>query len=246
MRLIIPCGGDGDRWGFFQGVPKQLLVVEGQTLLERSVGLARVYTDDIWVVVGAEGKGRVKRPEGAPDVAARAKLLGVKVSDAKEFRKPVSVDKVMSSSHLWSSDQDTAVLFGDVYCTPETMRLICKESLGPITFYGRLVPSRLTGKTSPEIYALKFTPGAQRTLRDHFERIRNGIWSGELKRSIADYVHYVLELVEGRSLEDLMRGTPRYLFSRDDWTEDFDNPFNWTDWEGNRRGFNNNLNCGAA
>jgi len=222
MRVIIPCGGDGSRWSDYTGGPKQLIFSEGMTLLERMVGLLRKYTEDIWVITE---DGRI-----------RDHLVGeVTFDSGKKFSQPVQVDKVMCSECLWLSYGETVILFGDVFCTPETVRLLMEEGLAPLTFYGRLEPSELTGKTSPEIYGLKFTPNGQNVLRAHCEYIREAVHSGELDPRRVDYIRYVLEMVEGKGVLELMNGNTKYLVRIDDWTEDFDRPKDWVNWKRRRR-----------
>lgn len=41
MKYIIMADGEGKRWGNYKGVPKHLITVEGETILERTIRLLR-------------------------------------------------------------------------------------------------------------------------------------------------------------------------------------------------------------
>ena len=52
MKVLILADGDGTRWGNYQGVPKQLLTIDGETLIRRMVRqLKEAGADDI-VIIG--------------------------------------------------------------------------------------------------------------------------------------------------------------------------------------------------
>ena len=51
MRYIIMADGEGKRWGNYKGVPKHLITVEGETILERTIRLLiklGIDKTDIW------------------------------------------------------------------------------------------------------------------------------------------------------------------------------------------------------
>ena len=52
MKYYILANGDGKRWGNYMGVPKQLLEIDGETILHRMVRLLReegVPKEDIFI-----------------------------------------------------------------------------------------------------------------------------------------------------------------------------------------------------
>jgi choline kinase len=50
-RVFILCAGDGARWRNYLGVPKQLISIEGETLLERTMRLLHAHNlTDIVIV----------------------------------------------------------------------------------------------------------------------------------------------------------------------------------------------------
>ena len=50
MRVIILADGEGRRWGNYMGVPKQLLKIDGETLLDRMCRQVKQYEDDITII----------------------------------------------------------------------------------------------------------------------------------------------------------------------------------------------------
>lgn len=39
VKVLILCAGDGSRWGEYLGIPKQLITINNETLLDRTVRL---------------------------------------------------------------------------------------------------------------------------------------------------------------------------------------------------------------
>ena len=223
MRVIIPCAGEGDRWQMYHGIPKQLIEIEGQTLLERTVGLCKkMGVDDIWVVAlpGSE-------------VEKAALKLGVDVAEKTQHPYPVGIDKVMSSEFLW--DGTTVVLFGDVYFTKEALDIILTDERDtPITFYGRLHGSNITGKNGgAEVYGLRFEPRGYEQLKAHCEYIRWSIQAGYIDWR-KDVIQTVLASVATHTYDKEKCEGSEYLVTIDDWTEDFDRPKDYILWMKNR------------
>ena len=48
MKIIILADGEGKRWGNYKGVPKQLLRIDGETLLDRMIRQFKEYEDSYW------------------------------------------------------------------------------------------------------------------------------------------------------------------------------------------------------
>lgn len=104
MRVLIACAGDGTRWGNHTGVPKHLVRLAGEPILERAVRLVVELAPgvDVRVVVNDLDDTRYK-VSGSKRATAR---LGSAAGD---------VDKIASSRHLWAKTGPTVVLFGDVW-----------------------------------------------------------------------------------------------------------------------------------
>ena len=52
MKILILADGDGKRWNNYQGVPKQLLRIDGETLLDRMVRQCKENGADDIVIIG--------------------------------------------------------------------------------------------------------------------------------------------------------------------------------------------------
>jgi len=222
VRVIIPCAGEGDRWNMYRGTPKQLIQIEGQTLLERTVGLCReMGVTDIWVIALPNS-----------EVQKVAVQLGVGAVPKCQHSYPVGIDKVMSSDYLWHGT--TVVLFGDVFFTKEAIKTILTgERNTPVTFYGRLHGSEITGKNGPEIYGLRFDPEGYELLKAHCEYIRWSIQAGYIDWR-KDVIQTVLASMATHTYEKDGCESSEYFVMIDDWTEDFDRPKDYILWMKNR------------
>jgi len=222
MRVIIPCGGNGKRWGNHTGVPKQLVTVNEEFILQRTIRLCKQFgTNDIWVITEDP-----KIKNICPSY--------VRLSQGIKYSYPVYIDKIMCSRKLWTIISPTVILFGDTYFTEEAIQtIICKEK-EIITFYGRFHTSKLTRKDCPEIYALKFNPSDHSLLNDHCEKVRQAIINGQPKRKI-DYIKSVLSSIHNQSFDYTGCETSKYFHTIDDWTEDFDKPIDLINWQRGRK-----------
>ena len=50
MKVLILADGDGKRWGDYMGVPKQLLMIDNETLIDRMVRQVKEYESDITII----------------------------------------------------------------------------------------------------------------------------------------------------------------------------------------------------
>lgn len=224
MRVIIPCDGDADRWNNYRNTPKQLIYLEGQTLLERTISLCRKHgVEDIWVIAS----------DNKPKIQKVAEDMGASIAEAVRHECPVGIDKVMSSAWLWDGLQVT-VLFGDVFFTEEAMDTIIKgKRETPITFYGRMHPSEITGKRGTEVYGLRVEPEGYQMLKAHCEYIRWSIQAGYIDWR-KDVIQTVLASIHHHSYEKEGCDSSEWLETIDDWTEDFDRPKDYIVWKRER------------
>ena len=59
MKILILAGGDGKRWGNYQGAPKQLLKIDGETLLDRMIRQCRKNgAEDITIIGDFKGDAK--------------------------------------------------------------------------------------------------------------------------------------------------------------------------------------------
>ncbi len=126
--------GSGTRWGNYLGVPKQMITVDGEVLLYRTIRqLKERGFNDIVLTVPEKGYfGDV----GVKEIVGTHK---------------VEVDKFLNASR---QVRDSAVfLWGDCYFTDEAMDTITQDD-SDLMFFGRS-GAGITGKRCGELFAVK-------------------------------------------------------------------------------------------
>lgn len=215
MRVVLPCGGDGARWQNYTGGPKQLAPDDrDEPVLLRTLRLGTNYADDRWVVAT---DARI-----CDAVSGRARCV-----PPLRFEPPAGVDKVLSSAFLWHATDATVVLFGDCYFSRFALHRMLGSGYHPLSFFGRLHPSALTGKTSPEVYALRFEPRAQPQLLACAVELRRQARAHPTERWKFDSARGIMLALQASDANAA-------LYTIDDWTEDFDKPRDWLDWRRRR------------
>jgi choline kinase len=135
-KVIIMCAGSGTRWGNYLGVPKQMIPVDGEPLLKRTIRLLRKNgIKNIYVTVPKIGE--------FGDIDA-IEIVGK--SDT-ELHKFLNAKELAGSIFLW----------GDTFFTEKAIKTICRNKK-PLMFFGRFTGSEITGKRYGEIFAVKTTP----------------------------------------------------------------------------------------
>jgi len=137
-RAIIAAAGSEERWDNHLGVPKQLLPIDGETLLDRMI--------------------RLLRENGIVDIV---------ISGPYEVRGVVSVipewdtdpvDGRLGVRGLWNEAGRTIILMGDVWYSDAAMQTIVGRSQHDRHLFARFGPSTITGKPWAEIFANSFWP----------------------------------------------------------------------------------------
>ena len=104
-RVIIMAGGEGRRWNNYLGVPKHLIVIDGETLLARQIRQLRERgIDDITIC-------------GPYEIEGTKRLDPRDNTQAMEFEL---VDRGLAEGRV-------IVLLGDVYYTDHAMDVICAQ-----------------------------------------------------------------------------------------------------------------------
>jgi len=201
MRIIILCAGKGERWGNFLGVPKQMVRVGNERLLERTLNMLKKRgISDIHVTVPIKGYFN----------------KWLKLSDFRAFehegKDNTEMDKIINCEALMT--QNTILLWGDVYFTDEAMDKILNNDK-EYCFFGRKGPSQITNKPYCEVFGLKVNDylieKAKEVLK--YDLPRKGSW--ELYKLINNYP---IEAILNN-----YRDIPNHDFIEiDDMTEDID------------------------
>lgn len=209
-KVLILAAGDGVRWDNYDGIPKHLVTIEDEVLLERTCRQFLQYTDDV-VVVGPDDRYTVNGTT----------LFIPSMNEGREL------EKFASSMELWS-DNRTVLVFGDVYFTDDAVKTImtCGDSW---TFYCRKGPSQITGKKYKEIFALSFLGEKKDWIKENVMSII------DMKNVVGGWTLFRL-LSSGRkdSHIDEQIFTQGHSIEIDDWTEDFDFPKDLEAWKENR------------
>lgn len=133
-RVIIMAAGQGKRWG--SGY-KHLCVIDGETLLERTVRQVKKYTDDIFITTNTE----------------KYKTEGAELFYPEKHTNKHEVDRFLSNRSIWGPV--TVFLYGDVYYTDNAIKKIFNTSCRKYRFYGRLGESSVGGKDHAELFAIR-------------------------------------------------------------------------------------------
>lgn len=203
LRAFILCAGRALRWNDFTTLPKHLAQVDGETLLDRIVRqLSTRGVQEIAVVANNE---RLQRPGCALLSPARCRW---------------AAETLAATRHGWNGN--TAILLGDVYYTDQAMNdiLDCGE---PLAVFGRPGPSRLTGSSWAEIFALRIRKNGiarmdsaiQQTIRDAETGGRGKLW--EIYRALTG------QPLRGKRIQL----DERIFRTIDDLTDDVDTPEEW-------------------
>lgn len=197
------------------GVRKQLLEVDGETLLARMVRqLHERGVDDIVVTE--------PRPGTYPELNADVVVPPSTPSNGKG-------DHALNNVGWWSETDRTVQLFGDTFYTDEAMDTIVGYAPREWRLFCRYGPSDITGCPYGEVFAISWWPeqnalyqGALLTsvalLKAGITR-RSGTWEaarilgGAVRRQVRRHVWY-----------------PAVMVEIDDRTEDFDKPGDFERW----------------
>lgn len=203
MRIIVIAAGEGSRWRGHTGVPKHLARIRGEVLLERTVRQFRSHGEVI--VIGPDDER----------YSVRGSRLVVPDLDPTNH----GADKFLSSRHLWSLDDRTLVVYGDVRFTDAAVRTIVSHPAEDWRLFARFGPSRVYGGDRGECFAQSFWPA---NIGDHLSALQ---WIVRLRQErvlgqIGGWQHY--RAMEGLFLDEHARGS-RFV-EIDDETDDLDYP----------------------
>lgn len=206
MRVLILCAGDATRWGNYKNAPKQLVTIEGEVLLHRTVRqvIARgvrdvvvVGTDDRFAVNGA----RLFIPENRTPTGTEA-------------------DKFLSSRDEWHPTGRTIILYGDVWYSNVAAANIAGSPHRGWGVWRRAKGSRYTGCRYGEVFGMSWWP-PQHQLVD-------GILADATQRYRA--ATKKIRPCGWQLLDGLTGHMPGGVHNLDDWTEDFDRPDDLDRW----------------
>jgi hypothetical protein len=203
-RVILICAGRAERWRKYLGVPKHLILIDGEMLLDRTLRLVRRYTSAAIVIVAFD-------PEYDRDNHERFEPR----HGPHHF---CDTDKFLSSKERWAESGQTVILYGDVFFTDAAMKTILSH-VGSHRFFGRREDSYITGRRWREMFALSFPAEERAELAEHMSQLRSDLLSGKVSRG------------GGWELFGRIHGYTWNQFTAiDDFTDDFDYPEDYDNW----------------
>ena len=132
MKYYILANGEGTRWGNFKGVPKQLIEIEGETILHRMIRLLRyegVKKEDIFIC--------------GPFEDEEAQSIMTKSPSKREVFEEIAR----------LAEEPFTILYGDCYYTDECINMIVHRPINKYDEFLNAGENLNTGCTWPEGYA---------------------------------------------------------------------------------------------
>lgn len=215
-RVIIICAGEATRWKDHLGVPKHLIPIDGEPLLNRTVRLLRhFHISDITVVSKDDPRYKI---EGAKQFVATL-----------NYEENADADKFLSSRELWNDQGRTIVLYGDVFFSLEALNTIINSKETDWTLFCRPDASRITGHKWGECFAISFYPESHNEMTVQLRRTATLWKAGKISRCGGWELYRAMT---GRP-DDKIRH-PHLMTTNfvkiDDFTEDFDSPEDYELW----------------
>ncbi len=131
VRVIIAASErDDPKWANHLGVPKQLAPLDGAPMLVHTIDQARAISDDVHVTL--------------PD-DPRYDVLSALPGITRHVRGGDYPSEYASTRDLWSPDDRTVLLLGDVYFTDPAISAIASTTDRDIRIFGREGSSPYTG-----------------------------------------------------------------------------------------------------
>lgn len=204
MKYYILANGEGTRWHNYKGVPKQLIQIEGESILARMVRLLNqegVKKDDI-IICGP---------------------FTVEGSNWSVITKSPTKREVFEEIAELAKEPFT-ILYGDVYYTEACIKEIVHRPINKFDEFLCATPNPNTGCTWPEGYAHRCEDW--QWWLDKMRELNNGIREGKINYEKDWYLHFwFLDNLEGvNTFPD------NYQYDQDhdvywcDNTDDFDYP----------------------
>jgi len=204
-KILILCAGDGTRWDNYLGVPKQLIPINGEPLLNRTLRLLCDHGYNDIAIIAHDN---------------RLNLKGVEFFKPPQFRW--TIETLLSTQPLWA--EKTIVLLGDVFYTNQALATILSSNQG-VHVYGRHGQNLFTYTPHGELFAISFEENDHYKMKKHLNIARSDAFSGgrgkiwEFYRSLAGF-----PLNEHKKPLNEQRKEDEIFISIHDLTDDIDRP----------------------
>lgn len=220
MKWFICCGGKMARWNGYLNRPKHCVVIQNETLIARTTRLIQKYDPEcsVQIIITSNQDANQYQTPGA-------KLQIITPEDYESFYQTLAIESVLT----WGGklDNNTIMLFGDVFYTNNCIMQICIESKTArnIIWFGRGSYSNYTGKSYGELWGMTFGPDHIDHLYHAISNLNNMYKSGSMSR----LKHWELyRYLNGIPLnQHQIKGN---FVEINDYTEDFDCPCDYDTW----------------
>jgi hypothetical protein len=222
MRWFILANGEAKRWNNYMNVDKQLLIIDGEPILHRTVRLLKENgQDDIWII----GKHKV---EGANNYIPT-------------YKTPIPKFDVFRNLCIVAPDENKiinrwvagfVILYGDCYYTEEIIKDVITKEVNKWGHWCCQRPNKFTGKPWEEGYAHKITD--VNWWFDKCDEYHKKVASGEINH-VSDWCfnRFVIGIDLYTHQPELMK---EYDIDWEDETDDFDFPVDYDNWMRNVKG----------
>lgn len=223
-RALILSQGGGRRWETdghpYLGRPKQLLEVDGETLVARAARLFAERGCEVMVLATDE---------------RMTPAHGVRVALDDPWPVPSDMAKFIGTQHLWSLEGRTLILWGDCFYSDTLADLIVNHPSDDLHYFRRPGPSEVTGCRWDESFAVSFGPGEHGRVRDLAVSV-HGAWERrELRRRKGTHLpirnHYAAAIGVPFDNRRALLDSPGQT-TVDDWSDDIDSPAEYREWFG--------------
>lgn len=198
MRIIIAAAGGDAKWNGHLGVPRHMVPVEGEPLLQRTIRQAAALTGDVHVTTPDDDR--------------------YQVAGAVRHARDPGASEYDSTRDLWNESGRTVLLLGDVYFTAAAIRVIGAWGRRAYQVFGRRGASRITGTPYGEIFAASWWPEHHAQMDKHLATVHAVRAEGDVTRPPG---WMLLRAWQGTPLHrHVVRS--RYFTQIDDLTDDVD------------------------
>jgi len=209
-NCIIICAGEQSRWNNYLNEKKQLIKIDGERLLDRTIRLIKNNFDEVEINVVAL----------CDEYSNENSKLFIPELNSENY----GFDKFLSSRKLWKENERNIIFYGDVYFTNNAMKIISISEKKDWFLFGRYNCSYLTGKGG-ECFAFSFYD-------NHFEKFEKAINELlELHKNGSDSAFGGWNLyrhLEGIKYDEHLMAN--HFVEINDLTDDFDYPEDYDNW----------------
>ena len=217
IRAIIICAGEASRWNNHTSTPKHLVSIEGENILHRTIRLLRLYgVTDIYVVSKDDSRYNI----------GGSKQYIVEPN----YKDNGDADKFLSSEPIWNTKGKTLILYGDCYFTDNCIRAAINSSIRRNSWFLMCRPdgSKITGSKYGECFIYSIPSKDLGLFREHLNKLAKLHTSKQIDRCGGWELYRSMCGVDNKDLRTHKMYTNWYLVN--DWTEDFDFPADFENW----------------